>query len=68
MNFWNYLPTDFPNFSKSKYVEIIMKQNQMLSIPYGWWWTNKCEIDSIAVSCNCDSIFSMIFKKINILK
>lgn len=67
VNFWNYSTHTYPDFSKSNYVEIIMKQNQMLYIPTGWWWTSKTESECVSVVCKSDSIFSFIFKKMGII-
>lgn len=67
VNFWDYSPKIYPEFSKSNYIEIIMRENQMLYIPYGWWWTSKSETDTLSVVCTNDSFFSFVFKKIGIL-
>ena len=67
VNFWDYSPQVYPEFSKSNYVEIIVRENQMVYIPYGWWWTSKSVTDTLTVVCNNDSFFSFIFKKMGVI-
>jgi hypothetical protein len=67
VNFWQYSSEVYPNFSKSNYIEIIIRENQMISIPYGWWWTSICETDCLSVICYNDSLFSCIFKKMGVI-
>lgn len=67
VNFWKFSEHVFPDFVKSNYIEIIIRENQMISIPYGWWWTSISEMDCLSVNCFNDSIFGYLFKKIGLL-
>lgn len=68
VNFWKFSEHVFPDFPKSNYTEIIIRENQMICIPYGWWWTSISDTECLSVNCFNDSIFSYIFKKIDLLK
>ena len=64
VDFWNFdNRKEHKLFNKSKYIEIIIKQNQMLYIPYGWWYTTIDLTDSFSISSSCESIFSYFLKK-----
>ena len=40
IDFWDEKTYEgYPLFKKGKYVEIIVKENQMVYIPYKWWYT-----------------------------
>ena len=63
VNFWDSENrTEFKLFNDSKYIEIVIKQNQMLYIPYGWWYTSYDITDSLTISSSCESIFSYFLK------
>jgi len=64
VDFWDINDREkYPLFNKSKYVEIIVKNNQMVFIPYKWWYTIYDVSDNISVSCISETLFSFFFKK-----
>lgn len=63
LDFWKKDKTDVPNFYKLKYIEVILKDNQMVYIPYGWWYSEYNLSDTHSVSSNSESLFSFLLKK-----
>ena len=64
VNFWEIEDrTKFPLFKKSKYIELIVQDNQMVYIPYKWWYTIYDVSDNISISSVSESIFSYFLKK-----
>tara|TARA_B110000238_G_C16082900_1_gene420301 strand:- start:536 stop:1186 length:651 start_codon:yes stop_codon:yes gene_type:complete len=63
INFWEGDKTQFSNYSKLEYIEIVLKDNQMIYIPYGWWYSEYNMTDTSSVSSFSESVFSYIFKK-----
>lgn len=63
LDFWNPDKSDVPNFYKLKYIEVILKENQMIYIPYGWWHSELNLSDTYSVSSNSESCFSYLLKK-----
>lgn len=62
VNFWNQDTTKYPLISKSKYIEIICRENTLLSIPYNYYFTFKADYDSEMVDFYSESIFSKFLK------
>lgn len=64
IDFWDEKThANYPLFKKGKYVEIIVKQNQMVYIPYNWWYTIYDVSDGLSVVSESESIFSYFLKK-----
>ena len=63
INFWEGDKTEYPNFLKLKYIEVILKNNQMIYIPYGWWYSEYNITDTQCISSSSESVFSYILKK-----
>jgi len=51
----------YPNFNKSKYIEIILSEDQMIYIPNGWWYTYINTQDNVLITCQSESLFSKLF-------
>lgn len=62
VDFWNQDLNKFPLINKSKYIEVILHPQQMLSIPMGWIWCSIIEHDSLSIKYTCESIFSYFLK------
>ena len=63
INFWEGDKTQFPNYSKLKYIEVVLKDNQMIYIPYGWWYSEYNMTDTSSVSSLSESVFTYLLKK-----
>lgn len=64
INFWDDAEhKNYPLFKKGKYIEFIIKHNQMVYIPYKWWYTTYNITDNMSVTCSSESIFSYFLKK-----
>ena len=64
LDFWHISSRkEYPLINKSKYIEIIIKPNQMIYIPYNWWYTVHNITDSVSVSCHSETLFSYFLKK-----
>jgi len=63
LDFWKKDKSDVPNFYKLKYIEVILKDRQMIYIPYGWWYSEYNLSDTHSVSSNSESLFSYLLKK-----
>lgn len=63
LDFWKKDKSDVPNFYKLKYIEVILKDNQMIYIPYGWWYSEYNLSDTHSVSSQSESLFSYLLKK-----
>ena len=48
-NFWDIDDVKFPNFNSAKYIEIILKQGQILYVPKGWWYCIHSPKQSITI-------------------
>lgn len=62
VNFWDQDLQKFPLISKSKYIEIILKDNMMISLPYGCIFTSINVTPTIYVDFFSESIFSNFLK------
>ena len=63
INLWNQNIEKYPLVTQSKYIEIICRENTMLHIPYGYYFTCISEEDSITIDLYSESIFSAFLKK-----
>jgi hypothetical protein len=64
LDFWNISSREeYPLINKSKYIEIIIKPNQMIYIPHKWWYTIHNITDSVSVSCHSETLFSYFLKQ-----
>ena len=63
INLWNQNIEKYPLITQSKYIEIICRENTMLYIPYGYYFTCISEEDSITIDLYSESIFSAFLKK-----
>jgi hypothetical protein len=64
IDFWDESTyKNYPLFNKAKYVEIIVKGNQMVYIPYKWWYTIYDVTDGLSVVSESESLFSYFLKK-----
>ena len=43
--------TDIAPFNKVEYIEIILREGNILSIPYGWWFLSQVEEDTLVMEC-----------------
>ena len=62
VNFWAQDLKKFPMISKSNYIEIIVKPNMMISLPYGCIYTSINVTPTIYVDFYSESIFSNYLK------
>lgn len=51
VNFWNEKETDIEPFNKVEYIEIILREGNILYIPYGWWFLSQVEEDTLVMEC-----------------
>lgn len=58
VDFWNQDTKKYPLVSKSKYIEIILRENQMIYIPNNWIYATFTDEESISIHHISDSIFS----------
>ena len=58
INLWNQNIEKYPLITQSKYIEIICRENTMLYIPYGYYFTCISQEDSITIDLYSESIFS----------
>lgn len=58
LNFWNQDIQKYPLVSKSKYIEVIISENQMVYIPNNWIYASVSNTDSVTIFYNTESIFS----------
>ena len=59
-NFWNKNETAIEPFNKIKYIEIILREGNILYIPKGWWYLRVQEDDNLLFEAVNISIFSFI--------
>lgn len=50
IDFWNYNSDKYPDYNKSQYMEIIIRENQMIYIPKFWWFCYENTETSITIS------------------
>ena len=47
VDFWNENETSIAPFNKLEFIEIILREGNILYIPYGWWFLKQIEKDSL---------------------
>ena len=57
-NFWDKNEIGKEPFNKIKYIEIILREGNILYIPNGWWYLCKVEESSLILDCYNISFFS----------
>lgn len=58
INFFNQDINKYPLITKAKYIEIICRENTLIYIPYGFYFTYICDEDTITIDFYSESIFS----------
>ena len=59
INFWNEQETGTSPFNETQYIEIILREGNVLHIPYGWWYLSQIEEDGSVVEAFNISVLSM---------
>ena len=49
----------YPLFSKAAYVEVLLPKGTILHLPKGWWYASQSLEDSIQMTIDSNSIFSL---------
>jgi hypothetical protein len=49
VNFWNEKETDITPFNNIEYIEIILREGNILHIPHGWWFLSQVEEDTLVL-------------------
>lgn len=62
VNFWNQDTKKFPLISNAKYIEVICRDNTLLSIPYNFYFTYKSDNEVNMIDFYSESIFSKFLK------
>ena len=62
VDFFNQNLNIYPNIDKSKYIEIIIRENQMIHIPYKFIYCSQALDDNSYIVSNSESIFSYFLK------
>lgn len=57
VNFFNP-PDDAGEFNKLQYMEIVLREGNLLYIPRGWWYLQKVEAPCLVLECVNESLFS----------
>ena len=52
------------NLKETKYMEINLSTEQILFIPYGWWYCYQVKDTSIMLDINSDTVFTLPIKKL----
>ena len=58
VNFWNQDEITKEPFNKIQYIEIILREGNILYIPKGWWYLKVTEEDSLSMTATNLSVFS----------
>tara|TARA_B100000242_G_C43030132_1_gene479846 strand:- start:692 stop:1387 length:696 start_codon:yes stop_codon:yes gene_type:complete len=58
VNFWNAKETAQEPFNKIQYLEIILREGNILFIPKGWWYLKVVEEESLSMTASNISVFS----------
>ena len=59
VDFWNEKETSKEPFNKLEFIEIILREGNILYIPYGWWFLSQIEEESIICESFNLSIISL---------
>ena len=62
LDFWNVDKQAYPKYLNLKYIEIILKENNMIYIPFGWWYSEYNLEDTVSISSFSESVFSFCLK------
>ena len=64
INLWNQDTLKYPLVEKAKYIEVICRENTMISIPYNYYYTYITDDEeNITIDLYSESIFSNFLKK-----
>ena len=64
INLWNQDTIKYPLIEVAKYIEVICRENTMISIPYNYYYTyDTDEEENITIDFYSESIFSRFLKK-----
>ena len=58
VNFFNQDIDNYPLIKNAKYIEIICRENTLIFIPYGFYFTYICDDNTITIDFNSESLFS----------
>ena len=58
VNFWNEQEISKKPFNQLEYIEIILREGNILYIPHGWWYLCKVVEESLILDCYNISLFS----------
>jgi len=61
MDYWNQNLKKYPLINKSQFIEIILREGQLMYIPKKWWYTNKSSNNTVYISSKSESIFSFFW-------
>ena len=62
VNIFNQDLVKYPNINKLKYVEIILRENNMLYIPYNFYFCYVCDTECQTIDLYSESIFTKFLK------
>ena len=68
VNFWKPDLEKYPLFKKAQFIEVILRQGQMLYIPAYWWYAVENVTTAITISIKFENVFSSIQKIPRIIK
>lgn len=60
VTFWNKEETSKEPFNKLQYIEIILREGNILYIPRGWWYLQEVEEDGLVLEAVNKSVFNWI--------
>jgi len=64
INLWNQDTVKYPLVEEAKYIEVICRENTMISIPYNYYYTYITDDEeNITIDLYSESIFSNFLKK-----
>ena len=59
IDYWNQNLKKFPLINKAQFIEIILREGQLMYIPKKWWYTTKSTENTTHISSKSESIFSL---------
>jgi len=59
IDYWNQNLKKFPLINKAQFIEIILREGQLMYIPKKWWYTTKSVENTTHISSKSESIFSL---------
>lgn len=60
IDFWKEKETNETEFKNVEYIEIILREGNILSIPNGWWYLQKVEEPCLVLECYNKSLLNFI--------